>query len=434
MNDSGLTRIRILPGLLFIASLCLTGCNRPGEKDDDDEKKPAAKPATAPSTQSADNDEGEKVKLTADAVERYGLRIGKVKKHVLTPTVVVPGRVAFDADATARVAPAVSGRVVELKAKPGEAVQKGDELLVLESTELGEAQSDYLQKQAALEAATAAVEPTRVSHERAKGLFQQNQGVSLAEVQKREAEFKAAQAAEQAARGAVAAAERKLVLFGMAQETLDAMVKSGKVTPRYSVRAPIGGRVVERDVVLGQYVTPDKDSLLTIADTATMWVLAEVPEESLGSVPVGSKARVTLPSLGRDAFEGAVTFIPATVDPATRSTPVRVELKTGDSPVKSGMFARVEIELRGAGEGQQPPAEVIAVPEEAVQTVKGQTCVFVEDDDEENAFLKRPVAVGPAVNGLVPVYSGLQEREEIVKSGGFFLKAELSKSAAKDND
>jgi cobalt-zinc-cadmium efflux system membrane fusion protein len=270
-------------------------------------------------------------------------------------------------------------------------------------------------------------------------LYDQNQGISLAEMQKREAEFKAAQAAEQAARGTMAAAERKLSLFGMGPQALEAMARSGQVTPRYPVRAPVAGRVVERDAMLGQFVTPDKDTLLTIADTGTMWVLADLPEAKVGAVTVASKARVTLPSLGRTALEGNITFIPATVDPVTRSTPVRVEVKPGDAPLKAGMFARVEIELTGPKDtnGQdatQPNAEVIAVPEEAVLTVNGQTCVFVEDDDEENAFIKRPVAIGPAVNGLVPVYSGLREREEIVKSGGFYLKAELAKSAVKDTD
>ncbi len=158
----------------FLPLLCaLPGCNR-GGKDDDDAKPVAS--ATRPATQPADADEGEKVKLTAAAVERYGIRVGKANKHALLPTVVAPARIAFNGDAYARVGSAVAGRVVELKAKLGDMVQKGDELLVVESTELGEAQSDLLQKRMALSAATIAVEPARISYERAKGALRAESG------------------------------------------------------------------------------------------------------------------------------------------------------------------------------------------------------------------------------------------------------------------
>ncbi|HZK80997.1 MAG TPA: efflux RND transporter periplasmic adaptor subunit, partial [Humisphaera sp.] len=359
-----------------------------------------------------------------------GLRIGKVKTHILTPTFIVPARVAFDADAMARVGSVVSGRVIELKVKRGDLVQKGDELLIVESTDLGEAQSDYLQKTTALAAAVKAVEPTRVSYQRAKDLYEQSQGLSLAELQKREAEFSAAQAMQEAAQGAMSAAGRKLSLLGMSADAIQTMIKSGQVMPRYSVRAPMSGRVIERDAELGQYVSPDKDSLVQLADMGTLWVLADVPEARLPDVVMGAIVRVTVPT-GGAAIRGVVSFIASSVDPATRAAQVRVEVKDAESALKAGMFAQVEIE---AATAKDKARAVIAVPEEAIQIINGQTCVFVEDDDEENAFIKRPVAIGQEVNGLVPILSGLKEKEEIVKSGGFYLKAEFAKSSVKDND
>lgn len=163
-------------------------------------------------------------------------------------------------------------------------------------------------------------------------------------------------------------------------------------------------------------------------------MLADVPEAKLAGVTLGCTARVTLPALKGLAFSGVVTLIPSSVDPATRSAAVRVELKDDGASLKSGMFASVEIEASNSDATKAKVLEVVAVPEAAVQIINGQTCIFVEDDDEENAFIKRPVALGQEVNGLVPVLSGLEEKEEIVKSGGFYLKAELAKSAVKDND
>ena len=360
-NGSIPWRLGAVPIFLLVIVLASSGCDRDG-KDKDDPDRPAGK--TPPAAQAGDKSEGEKVKLTAEAIAQYGVQIVKAEKQVLRPTFVVPARVAFNAEAMARVGSAVPGRVVELKVKRGDTVQRGDELLVVESTDLGEAQSDYLQKKTALAATGAAVEPTRTSYERAKDLYEQSQGVSLAELQKREAEFKAAQGLRQAAQGSLVAAERKLLLLGMNSQAIDAMTESGQISPRYSVRAPLSGRVIERDVTLGQFVTPDKDSLVQLADLSTLWVLADVPEARLPDVAVGSAVRVTVPA-GSPALPGTVSFIPSTVDPATRAVQVRIEVKDAGPLLKAGMFAQVEIE---AATQKQHAAEVIAVPEEAVQT------------------------------------------------------------------
>jgi cobalt-zinc-cadmium efflux system membrane fusion protein len=90
------------------------------------------------------------------------------------------------------------------------------------------------------------------------------------------------------------------------------------------------------------------------------------------------------------------------------------------------MFLRAEI---SSSTGEAPPA-VIAVPEDAVQTVEGSPSVFVPVKGEKNTFSKRVVAIGPAVGGMVPVLSGLKEGQSIVASGSFILKAEIGKEGA----
>lgn len=70
------------------------------------------------------------------------------------------------------------------------------------------------------------------------------------------------------------------------------------------------------------------------------------------------------------------------------------------------------------------------MPEEAVQTVEGKPSVFVPVEGEENTFARREVVVGRAVNGYLPVLSGLKVGEQLVVSGTFILKAELGKSEA----
>jgi cobalt-zinc-cadmium efflux system membrane fusion protein len=368
----------------------------------------------------------DEVKLTPEAVRRSGIRVERAVPQKLAETFVVPARLDYDREAMAHVGAVVRGRVVAIRAKVGDSVKKGDELLVVESPELGEARSDFLQKRTAVKVAGAAVEPLKVSYERGKALYEENEGVALAEVQKREAEYRAAVGAVETARAALDAAENRLHLLGMDPAAVEALVRTAEVQPRYAVRAPIGGRVIEREVTLGELVAPEDEALLVLADMGTLWALADVPEARLGEVREGAAARVTLAALPGRQLEGTVSLIAAAIDPATRTARVRIELPNVDGVLRPGMFGRAEIT---AFAGTDRKAE-LAVPDEAVQAVEGKPAVFVPVDGEANTFAKREVEVGEAVGGMVPIHSGLKEGEEYVAGGSFVLKAELGKGEA----
>ncbi|HUS61872.1 MAG TPA: hypothetical protein VMY34_06720, partial [Acidimicrobiales bacterium] len=95
-------------------------------------------------TQEHGHDHGEgghvdEVKLTPEAVRRHDIRVSPVAKHPLAASFVTPARVTYNAEAMAHVGSLVKGRAVEIKARLGDVVKKGDELLIVESPELGEA-------------------------------------------------------------------------------------------------------------------------------------------------------------------------------------------------------------------------------------------------------------------------------------------------------
>jgi len=136
----------------------------------------------------AKDEHKDEVKLTPEAVRRYGIRTGVAKKRKLTSHIISPARLAFNTEAMAVIGAAVQGRVVEVKVRAGDAVDKGAELLIVESPELGEAQSDLLQKRTAVIAAEAAVDPAKSAFDRAQKLFDETKGISLTELQKREVE------------------------------------------------------------------------------------------------------------------------------------------------------------------------------------------------------------------------------------------------------
>lgn len=368
----------------------------------------------------------DEVTLTPEAIERHGVRVAAAEKLVLARSFVAPARIAFNTDAMAHVGSSVTGRIAELRVKLGDAVARGDVLAVVDSPELGEAQSDFLMKKSAADTARPAVQFARDAYDRARQLLDQTQGIALSEVQKREADLRAAEGALRAAEASATAAENKLHLYGMSQEDVIRLLNTGEIVPQYRVLAPISGQVVEREVTLGELVRPDRDALLIIADRSTLWVLADVPESRLGDVARGGNARVNVAALKNRTIDGNVAYIAPALDPNTRSARVRVEVSGGPAVLLPGMFAQVTL-LPAAGTSGDA---VLAVPEEAVQIVEGGPAVFVPVEGEPNTFARRSVTVGRPTGGMVQVMSGLEAGEKLVVSGSFILKAELGKSGA----
>lgn len=442
---------------LLVCILILTGCKEEHEHSDHDghdhgPKTPQKTPATADHDHDDheghdhghDHDHGDheghdhgaecgdehptdhvdEVTLTPEAVERWKIRVERVSKQVLSHTFSVPSRVSFNLDAVAHVGSVVSGRIREVKVRVGDAVHAGDVLLVVTSPELGQAQSDYLQKRTAIVTAEASVKVARTLHENAKALYEESQGIALSEVHRREAEWRAAEGQLVVAKGAASAAESLLHLLGMDQAAVETLVKTGEINPQFNVRAPIGGRVIERAATLGESVGPDRDALLVIADMKTLWVVADVPESRIGQVKVGTEAGITVHALSDMRLTGVVGHIASRLDTSTRTAAVRIDVHDPPDELRPGMFAEAQIAVGGASD------PVLAVSAEALQNVEGQTSVFIAVEGEPNTFAKRAVRVGQQVGRWLPVLEGLREGDHYVTSGSFILKADLGKSGA----
>ncbi|MCC6426550.1 MAG: efflux RND transporter periplasmic adaptor subunit [Phycisphaerales bacterium] len=427
-------RLAALLALFAVALLALAAS--PGCKKHDDNDHDAQPPGKEDehSHEGHDHDaeghdgHGDEVALTSEAIERYGIRIEPAQKRVLKPTLLVPARIEFNANGIAHIGSPLAGRAVAINVRVGDSVKAGDSLLVIESPDLGEAQSGYLAKRATAEASAPASQLAKAAWERAKGVYERSQGIALAEVQRRESEWKAAVANQKAADAAVAAAASRLRLLGMSQEAVDELARTGVGSPRHAITAPIAGSVVQREVTQGELVGPDRESLLVLADTSTLWVLADVPATRLAEVEVGAPASVMAGAGSQAIYNGTVSFIAPMVDAATRTVQVRIAAPASELNLKPGMFAQVEIEAKAGG--AEEPAPVLAVPDAAIQTVEGQTVIFVPVEGEFNTFAKRIVRIGKAIGGWVPIYSGLGEDEEYISAASFILKAELGKGSA----
>lgn len=413
-----LTRFLRIAMVLTIGIFGVGGCK---EKQQPVTEKDAQKPADGSAT-----NRSAVVTLTPEAVRQYAIKIDHAESRVFTPTFIAPGEVSFDTERISQVGSAVPGRVVELKARIGDKVTKGQDLVVIDSPELAAAQSDHLQKRTAVEVAKPAVALATSSYDRAKRLAD-NVNLSLSELERRAGELKAADGNLQMAQSAVIASLNRLRILGMDDRAIDRLDGDGKIDSKFVIRAPMAGQVVERAVTLGQLVSPDKDSVITIVDVSTVWVLADVPQAKLSELSVGAAAKVRGGDHS-DIREGTVSFIPPQLDPSTRTARVRIAVKNDNELLRAGMFCQVEIALKS----QASSNPVVVIPEAAVQSIDGTPSVFTTVEGKQDTFAPKAVTVGAASGGMVPVEKGLSAGQPFVSSGTFVLKAELGKSSIEE--
>lgn len=363
------------------------------------------------------------VRLAPATMQRHGLATAAAAPRALRRSFVAPGTVAFDADATANVTTLAAGRVVELRAGVGARVQAGDVLVVLESRELGEAQSAWRTQRAAAAALAPGVALAEEAWRRAKALHDESQGIALAEVRRREIDHQQALAPLRAAENGARAAADALRLLGMDEAAIDALAADGAVRPRIELRAPIAGEVVRRDVALGDMVDADTGALVALVDPSRRHVRAHVPEAFAAEVAVGAEAIVRAPHAPGRAVATAVAYAAPRLDEATRSRAVRLPLPADAPGLHAGMSVDAQVFVAAAGE----PA--LAIPAAAVQLLERRHVVFVPVAGDEGAFTERPVEVGAAVDGFVPVRAGLRAGELVVADGSFVVKAQATLGA-----
>ncbi|APW59067.1 efflux RND transporter periplasmic adaptor subunit [Paludisphaera borealis] len=132
----------------------------------------------------------------------------------------------------------------------------------------------------------------------------------------------------------------KLALWGVAPEQVEEILASGKADYRLPILAPIGGVVVRKNVVEGQYVS-EGDALFEVADLSRVWVQAQIYEDQIDRVRIGQEVQATVEAFPGERFTGKVAFIDPALDPTTRTVNVRYDLPNPDGRLRPGMYATV---------------------------------------------------------------------------------------------
>lgn len=347
------------------------------------------------------------VGLSRAAIKEIGLQTETVVKKPLEATLTIPARVLASQDHEAQVGSLVQGRVARVFAKVGDYVEAGQILMELEGLEIGEIRSKYVSAKANLEYQSA-------NYERQKTLLDQNVGAQKT-VNEAKAEFEKARAEFDAEKNRISA-------IGLSDSGLVG-VKDGDTDAAHSgrlpVRSPIGGVVVERNVVIGQFIEGTTTAFRVI-NLGTVWIDGQIYEKDVGLVNRKSEAVFTTSAYPGETFRGTVSYLGQVIDEKTRTITIRAEFSNGDRKLKPQMFGELKIPT-GSGHAS------IQVPSEALVRVDNEDFVFVKKAD--TLFEKRAVKTGAVSGEIIEVVDGLAENDAVVVKGAFSLKSEMLKSA-----
>lgn len=310
------------------------------------------------------------VTIPSERLSRIGVRTAKVERGSLGGQVRTVGVVAADERKRNVVQTRYSGWIEELLVEEtGALVKKGQPLARIYSPELFQAQVEYLN-------------------------------------------------ALQWGGDLVAPARQRLELLGIDKADLEAIRKAGKPQRALTLRSPASGHVLNKGAVAGASVSPET-VLFEVADLSRIWVLADVYEQDVSRVKVGSTATFAASSMPGDRFTGKVTFVYPTVDPATRTMKVRLEIDNAEIALRPGMFGDIRLDA--------PGREGLLVPRDAV--IESGDHVYTLVARGGGRFDPREVHIRGRSGDHLLVH-GVDAGEEVVTGAGFFIDSESRLRAA----
>lgn len=331
----------------------------------------AAGEATAPSSPR------EVLRLDPARLQQIGVRSELVTRTAFSVEIRAVGRVVPDETRLADVTLRTRGWIQELRADSvGMPLERGQVLLQLYAPELYAAQAELLQALASQAAARGTTAPQRAD-------------------------------------AWVAAAKARIRLFGVSEADVQALVRRGRPEATLPIRAPVSGVLVEKDVVEGGAAEPGV-RLFRIAPLDRVWVEAELYDEEIGLAAPGQQVTVTAPELPGRTLEGRVAYVYPTIEAATRTGRIRLELPNPDGALRPQMYVTATLH---ASRGDR-----VTVPTDAVIYTGTRRLVFV--DLGEGRLELREVQLGARGAERIEVLQGLELGERVVTSGNFLIAAE----------
>jgi RND family efflux transporter MFP subunit len=326
------------------------------------------------------------IQLSPERLQSIGVKFGVVERKELKDTIRTTGTVAIDERRVSYVQTRISGHIERVFADATyQYVKKGQPLFTLHSPELIAAEREYLLAKQNVQNLSQSTVPGVAS------------GVTTL----------------------LDSSRARLAQWDIPSEEIARLETTGQVEETLEIQSPVSGYIIERNALPNVMVQLDS-RLYTIADLSSVWVLAQVFQNDLGRVKVGSPAFLTVDSYPGHVFRGRVDFIYPDVDMTTRTARARLVFSNSRMTLTPGMFVNVSLDVNL---GKQ-----LAIPTSGVLQSGTRQIVFV---DRGSGYLEpRQVQLGPQANDEYIVLKGLQVGERIVTSANFLIDSESQLQAA----
>jgi membrane fusion protein, heavy metal efflux system len=412
-------------------------------------------PEAAKTGEHGENESGEEVTLDPELLESAGIETEAVTQRPAIAKLYVTGTVELNPEKTEMATPLVGGRLEKVFFGVGDYVEQGAVMAVLSSPQLAqmhgkmhEARTRYelaqrnlsrvqrsenrvavLQSKAKLDEADSTLKRTRrlielgagagkdlisaeTNYKTAKADYDFQSNISLNK------EIQEAKAEVETSRVDLRHIEDEMRSLGVIADS--GKDDHNKNTSLVSIRAPLSGVVTERKFNAGAGVEASTP-VFAISNLSTVYVIANVPEASIGRLTIGSTAEIRSESIG--TINGLISYIDPRLDETTRTARVRLEVSNPGGKLRAGMFTEVGF---NTGTGASTGLELV-IPTEAIQREGEKTIVFVPKENELGAFEVRTVEIGDEIDNYTSIKSGVRIGEKVVTKGSFALKTQMMK-------
>ena len=365
-------RPQLLTAFLIVVAVLLPGC---GEK-----KKSEDGGAGAPPPVKVEREADASI-VKVDRPEQFPL--ATAAEYSATTELAVTGTVSPDVSRSIPVPSLVAGRVVEVLARLGDEVKKGQLLLTVRSTDVAGGYSEYRK-------AVVSERLTRIQLDRAKLLFDKG---ALA---KKDVEI--AQNAEDSAKVDLDTTAERLSLLGSDLDHPTGIVE---------VRAPVTGVITDQQVTAGSGVQAlSAPNPFTISDLSRLWIICDVYENNLSEISVGGIAEIGLSAYPNKILHGRISNVSPILDPNLHTAKVRIEVDNPGRLLRIGMFVTATFQ------GQKSEKH-LTVPASAVLHLHDRDWVYVPVD--RSRFRRVGVMSGKTLPGnLQEIVSGLEPGSKVV--------------------
>lgn len=208
------------------------------------------------------------------------------------------------------------------------------------------------------------------------------------------------------------ASRQRLSVWNVPRSQVDRVERTLEPVRTFTLSAPRAGVIVAKRAFVGAYVEPGTE-LYVISDLSKLWVQLDVYEADVPYVQLGDSVKLTIGGVS-EAVTGTISYLAPTIDEATRTLKVRLDVENPAGKLRPGAFVNAELSLM-VGHG-------LVLPESAVIRTGTRNIVFVVHGGEH--IQPREVKLGPLVEGAYRVDAGVTAGEEVATGAQFLIDSE----------